>query len=121
MAFSIKKNEIINYLPQALHGFEVKLFEYIDNLHFTLTPSDCLESPDEYIEIARTKFLDAGWDGDGNIELMWIPPFVLNREKTDFDTHGMVVWHVKQTEDGISWLLYPKGLFEWIIDPIHDK
>jgi len=22
-------------------------------------------------------------------------------------THGVVVWHVKQQSDGISWILYP--------------
>ncbi len=39
---------------------------------------------------------------------MWIPPFAVDEDE-EFDdwTNGITVWHVKQLEDGISWILYP--------------
>jgi hypothetical protein len=112
MAFTIKKTEIIDYPPESLKNFDVTSYEWIDNLNFTLSPNDCLKNAEEYISIARQRFLEEGWHGDGEIELMWVPPFMLNEEKQWNYTKGIIVWHVKQLEDGISWLLFPKGLFE---------
>jgi len=112
MAYSIKKQNIIDYPPDALKEFGVTCYEWIDNLNFTLNPKECIENPDEYISIARQRFLEDGWHGDGDIELMWIPPFMLKQEIQLTNTNGVVVWHVKQLEDGISWLLYPKVIFD---------
>jgi len=103
------KKQIISYPPETLRTFAVYSYEWIDNLNFTLDPKDCLENPDDYIDIAKDMFLEAGWDGDGIIELMWIPPFVLEQQMTT-NTLGVVVWHVKQLEDGISWILYPRSI-----------
>ena len=111
MAYSIKKSEIIDYPPEQLKNFEIMAYEWIDNLNFTINPKDCIENADEYISVAKQRFLEDGWDGDGNIELMWVPPFMLKQEKQWSFTKGITVWHVKQLEDGISWLLYPKELF----------
>lgn len=111
MAYSIKKEEIITYSPEHLRTFEVTLYEWIDNLNFTLKPSECLANYQEYIEIAKEKFLKAGWYGDGEIELMWIPPFAL-KDKTVESYVGVTIWHVKQKEDGISWILSPIDIYE---------
>ncbi|WP_282628391.1 hypothetical protein [Empedobacter sedimenti] len=117
MSYTINKQEIIDYPPEKLKDFEVTSYEWIDNLNFTLNPADCLDHPDEYISIVKQRFLDDNWDGDGDIELMWIPPFML-REDVQWDfTKGITIWHVKQSEDGTSWLLYPKELFENGINP----
>ncbi len=101
------KGKIITYPPETLRTFNVEAYEWIDNLNFTISPEACLENADEYINIAKEIFLDAGWDGDGEIELMWIPPFMLHGMVTKDITHGITIWHVKQEEDGISWLLSP--------------
>jgi len=101
------KKEIINYPPETLRSFIVYMYEWIDNLNFTIAPEDCLGNANEYISIAKELFLEAGWEGDGQIELMWIPPFMLKREPTENYTYGVTIWHVKQLEDGISWLLSP--------------
>lgn len=118
MAYSIKKNEIIKYPPKLLRTYVVGYYEWIDNLNFTLDPKDCLENAEEYIKIVKEKFLEAGWYGDGKIELMWIPPFMFDEEfilqekiKWEYG-YGITIWHVKQLEDGISWLLFPKELFK---------
>jgi hypothetical protein len=59
----------------------------------------------------KQRFLKEGWEGDGEVDLMWVPPFILKDQKQGSLFKGVVVWHVKQVNDGISWLLYPKGLF----------
>ncbi|MGB4774257.1 MAG: hypothetical protein WBP45_03725, partial [Daejeonella sp.] len=85
-------------------------YEWIDNLNFTLKPEECLNNPEEYIRIAKELFLNEGWAGDGEIELMWVPPFMFQKTQTEDFTQGFVVWHVKQEEDGISWILTPVKL-----------
>ncbi len=114
MAYTIKKSDVIDYSPELLNDFEVLMYEYIDNLHFTLKPNECLENADEYISIAKERFLKEGWAGDGDVELIWIPPFMLKTDdgKTIYwnETKGIIVWHVKQESDGISWLLIPDRL-----------
>ena len=39
---------------------------------------------------------------------MWIPPFMFDGIRSEEFTLGVTVWHVKQKEDGISWILHPK-------------
>lgn len=115
MSFTIPKTEIIQYPPKVLNTYEASMYEYIDNLHFTLDPKECLDNAEEYIAIVTKRFLKIGWHGDGEIRLMWVPPFMLN-EKFQWDhqynTVGVTIWHVKQIEDGLSWMLYPKGLMQ---------
>jgi len=106
------KKAIINYPPSTLKTFEVFSYEWIDNLCFAIDPKECLENADEYIKIANDIFLEDGWDGDGRIELMWIPPFMFEGIRSEDFTVGVVVWHVKQLEDGISWILHPKNIFD---------
>jgi len=107
MAFSRSINDIINYSPSRLNQFELIMYEWIDNLNFTLDPMFHLKNAENYIKIAKTRFLKAGWEGDGKIELMWIPPFMFKGTRTEEFTNGIIVWHVKQQEDGFSWILSP--------------
>ena len=105
------KSKIINYGPEELRTFELISYEWIDNLCFTVSPKECLSNSDEYVQIAKEIFLEAGWYGDGEIELMWIPPFAFAGNMSRDATEGITVWHVKQKEDGISWILHPQGMF----------
>ena len=38
---------------------------------------------------------------------MWIPPFMFKGVRTKEFTVGVTIWHVKQREDGFSWILSP--------------
>jgi hypothetical protein len=107
MSVSRKIKDVITYLPETLRDYRVIMYEWIDNLNFTLNPNDHLENADDYIKIVKELFLNAGWDGDGEIKLMWIPPFMLKGQRTEEFTNGVIVWHVKQIEDGLSWILTP--------------
>lgn len=110
MAFTKTIKEIIQYPPSALDSFELIAYEWIDNLNFTLNPKDHLDNADDYIQKAKDRFINAGWHGDGSIEFMWIPPFMFQGVRTEEFTAGVIVWHVKQQEDGISWILSPVRL-----------
>lgn len=107
MSFTIDKKTIITYPAEELCSFSVTMYEWIDNLHFTLSPHECLDDPSEYLDIAGELFREAGWDGIGEIRLMWIPPFMFQGDRTSEFTQGVIIWHVKQDEDGLSWILSP--------------
>ena len=107
MSWQRDKTDIIKYPPETLRTFELIMYEWIDNLCFTIDPRECLDNAEEYISIAKELFLEAGWHGDGEIELMWIPPFMFGGVRAPEFTVGVVLWHVKQQEDGLSWILTP--------------
>ena len=90
-----------------MDSFHADGFEYIDNLNFALNAETYLEgnsSRDQYISKAKEIFRRIGWHGDGEIQLIWLPPFLFGSYGL---TRGVVLWHVKQVEDGISWILSP--------------
>jgi hypothetical protein len=53
-------------------------------------------------------FKKAGWEGDGKVEIFCIPPFLPPANGAD----GFVIWHVKQENNGTSWLASEMRLFE---------
>jgi hypothetical protein len=109
MAYSVPESSVIDYGPESLNSFSLYGYEWIDNLHFTLAATKFVADPEPYLTVVRQRFLEAGWDGDGEIDLIWLPPFVFPLE-LKITPVGVVVWHVKQLEDGISWLLSPVPL-----------
>lgn len=110
MSFSISKDRVVPYGPEELRNFRVYGFEWIDNLHFLIDPQMFLGSRAEaYEEIAKERFLEAGWAGDGKIQLLWLPPFTFPLN-LDVAPEGVILWHVKQEEDGVSFLLAPLAL-----------
>lgn len=109
MAFNIDAEKVIDYEPEAIRTFHAYAVEWIDNLHFLLLPSAFLPAPESYVAVARECFLAAGWWSGGEINLLWLPPFVFPRSM-NVGAEGVVLWHVKQEDDGISWLLSPLEL-----------
>lgn len=110
MSYTIPKHEVIEYPARALRDFHVYGYEWIDELHFIRPPEEFFvehEDPlERYLAVVRERFAAAGWDGDGSIGLLWLPPFVFPLSLRIHPT-GVLVWHVKQKEDGVSWLLSP--------------
>lgn len=108
MAFTIGKNEVINYPAEVLRRFHCFEWNPIDNLNFSRAPEEFIENPEEYIEEAKKMFLKEGWEGDGEIRLIWIPEFSLvDHSKVENSKNGVVLWCVKQMNDGRTWLLSP--------------
>jgi hypothetical protein len=112
---------LFNYQPAAIAFFHLYIYEWIDEQDFSLTlpGDDGYFSP--YVEAAQQKFLSHGWTGIGSVQLIWIPPFALcgilaggvgafmDRMGESW-SRGLILWHVKQAEDGLSFLLSPVEL-----------
>ena len=118
MSFTVPTSAVIDYSPEAMASFPVYAFEWIDNLHFVMPPGRFLPDPTAHVEAARAALVKAGWEGDGEIGLLWLPPFVFPVGSRS-SWLGIALWHVKQLEDGISWLLSPvelpfEGFARWL-------
>jgi hypothetical protein len=53
-------------------------------------------------------FSESGWEGDGEINCIFIPPCFHSSDSGA--THCKVVYHVKQGNNGTSWLAIPRGM-----------
>ena len=80
----------------------VEQYQFIDNLRHIIVPKELGDNYENKIEDVKQAFLKNGWEGDGEIGLIWIPPFI----EDNGDTFGEYVWHVKQNNNGISFLGY---------------
>ncbi|MBO9829840.1 hypothetical protein J7373_16425 [Xanthomonas sp. A2111] len=107
MAYTIPKHQVLSYAPEALRSFSVYGFEWIDNLHFLADPTDFIaDGVEAFIQVANEMFAEAGWAGNGDIRLMWLPSFAFPLA-LGIPPKGIVLWHVKQQEDGVSFILSP--------------
>lgn len=90
------------------------VYEYfhIDWLRAIWSPYDYFKGH-EKAEIDRAtsaveeRLLRGGWEGDGEIGIIWLPPFVdIGIE----EPLGFEVWHVKQENNGMSFLASSREL-----------
>ena len=101
---------VIPYGPEALRTLDVYGVEWRDSLHFLVNPQEFVgDRTPAYLAIARERFLEAGWAGDGEVALLWLPAFGFPLAPP-IPWAGVVLWHVKQEEDGLSLLLSPRPL-----------
>lgn len=56
-------------------------------------------SPEEIDDVRRTLKL-CGWEGDGTLDAMLVPPFFASHSNPGW----FPVFHVKQSNNGISWI-----------------
>ncbi|MEO6278696.1 hypothetical protein [Roseateles sp.] len=107
MAHAIPASKVVHYAAEALRSFFIYGFEWIDNLLFLQDPEVFVGADaGKYLDIAKERFLEFGWEGDGVIQLLWLPPFVFP-VGLNVPPEGVALWHVKQEEDGVSYLLSP--------------
>jgi hypothetical protein len=118
---SSKAFAMIKYSEKEVEGFHCYIYEWIDELGFCLRPSDGVRNWESYEAAVKEKFRSHGWSGNGHVQLMWLPPFALKGVLADgVDsflskvgeswTSGLVLWHTKQKEDGLSFILSPVRL-----------
>lgn len=93
----------------ARNSIRVEQYQFIDNLEHIIDPQELGTCYTNKIEEVKKAFLENGWEGDGKIGLIWIPPFL---EGTN-DTMGRYVWHVKQDNNGISFLGYEEAEYSF--------
>jgi hypothetical protein len=76
MSYSVPASSVIDYPAETMASFPIYAFEWIDNLHFIQPPDRFLPDPSAHVEAARAAFLRAGWEGTGEVGLLWLPTFV---------------------------------------------
>ncbi len=88
-------------------------YHYIDWGHcFMFDARQALKEgiKDRYVEIVmgavELRLRVAGWEGDGAVTIMWLPPFVVGN---DWGA-GQVVFHVKQSNNGTSFMVTKEPL-----------
>ncbi len=89
-----------------IESYYVYVYTFLDDLSFVRNPFEHFQYEDEYrikdaIHLVSKKFKEHGWEGDGEIGIIWLPPFV---DLGVHDTYGTYIWHVKQRNNGISFL-----------------
>lgn len=111
-AFTVELETLVPYTAAEVPTLKLYGYESIDNLHFLLEPEEVIRDVSRcngLCDAVVRRFKDGGWDGTGCLSLLWIPSFVFPVEAA-VGSEGIVVWHVKQHEDGVSWLLSPVAL-----------
>lgn len=89
--------------PEDVRDFYVYSYHFIDDRLFFLNARETLAGfPDgsALVEEAEKLLKNYGWEGDGTLELLWLPPFIGVGVE---DTYGVVCFHVKQSNNGTSW------------------
>lgn len=96
--------------PAQIRRYHVYQYHHLDELRFMPLATEVLQAApnaNEILATVREVFEQAGWEGDGDLQMMWLPPFVGAGIE---DTHGAFIWHVKQANNGTSWLASPVEL-----------
>lgn len=96
--------------PNVLDEYEVYQYQHVDCLELMPSAEAVLQNVPNRIEVleaVRRKLRASGWEGDGEIKIMWIPPFVGAGVE---DTWGLAVWFVKQSNNGTAFMASPVSL-----------
>src|SRR5580704_6394843 len=94
------------FRPEEIPHLNVYQYHHLDYLSFIRKPEQVIDtrSPEEFKKLmaaVKERFLKAGWEGDGSFGIIWLPPFV---DTGIEDTWGSYLWHVKQENNGTSWV-----------------
>ena len=94
--------------PDSVKNFFVYSYNYIDFHDYTKSAHEVLESwsrREDFISALKELWLAHGWAGDGVVTTIWLPPFLIEDLS---DEVGHIIWHVKQLNQGTSWLASDK-------------
>lgn len=85
-------------------GYHIYGFEWIDRLDHFLDAEEALASwslREVFFAYFKKRFAESPfWVDDGKMQLLWLPPFI----GEGAGTRGFYILHVKQSEDGLSWI-----------------
>lgn len=96
--------------PTVVQDYEVYQYQHIDCLDLMPSAEAVLQGVPNRTEVLAAvskKLKTCGWEGDGQIQIMWIPPFMGAGVE---DTWGFVVWFVKQSNNGTAFMASPVKL-----------
>lgn len=93
--------------PDLTEEFFVYRYEHMDVLDFMPSAEAVLGKYNGYnllLDKVKSKLSENGWEGDGEIQLLWLPPFC---DLVYEDTCGIIAWFVKQENNGTSFICSP--------------
>ena len=93
--------------PDGVKHWHLYSYEYLDDLSFMPLASEVFKNwsdGEKLVKAVEDRLKNIGWEGDGDMQVMWLPPFAGAGPNNNF---GCYVLHVKQLEDGISWIASP--------------
>jgi hypothetical protein len=93
--------------PSGVEHWVLYSYEYLDDLSFMPLASEVFKDwadGGKIVSAVGERLKKLGWDGDGDIQVMWLPPFAGAGPHNNFGCYAL---HVKQLEDGISWIASP--------------
>lgn len=96
--------------PSVIDDYQVYRYEHIDMLEFMPLAVKVLQgvkNSQRIIERVERRLKKAGWEGDGELQILWIPPFIGAGVQ---DTYGVTVWFVKQSNNGTAFMASPVSL-----------
>lgn len=96
-------------LLESISQYFVYEYPHLDDLRYMANAALLLEPgqpQEEVIDTIGELFLQRGWDGEGLIQAMWLPPFVC----PEGNDEGVLIYHVQQSPDGPSLLASPVEL-----------
>lgn len=116
---------------QPKEHYRVVSFEHIDDSRcfhplsaeiedggLTETPEAERQQQEAELRAELSKlFRAAGWEGDGDIECFFVPPCFCNRG----DTNCATIFHVKQSNNGTSWLAIPRDFRFQMSEQFHSR
>lgn len=104
--------------PECARNYHYYAYEYLDDLSFMPSALEALDGwphATQLLNEVAARLKDLGWEGDGEFQMLWLPPFVGAGTQDNF---GCYCLHVKQRNDGISWIASPVVLpFHRIFQP----
>lgn len=88
---------------ESIQDMSVYEYTFLDDLSFIKPIEEFfeLDAKEEYITELKQLFSNHGWEGDGDLGVIWFPPFVGVGVE---NTYGHYVYHVKQLNNGTSFL-----------------
>lgn len=107
-AHELIRDEITN--PKCVRDYEVYEYQHVDILEFMPPASAVLQgvgNANEVLAEVAYALRAGGWEGDGTIRILWIPPFMGAGSE---DTWGIAAWFVKQSNNGTSFIASPVPL-----------
>ena len=96
--------------PEIVDAFKTYHYEHVDLLDLMPAAADVLEGlpgASALLDKVREVLAGAGWEGDGTVRILWLPPFI---EPAYEDGWGIPVWFVKQSNNGTAFLASPVEL-----------
>ena len=103
MEIKVYKYHYIDLRPNIKDN-TIELYKAFYWEDFSYYGDEFMEEKYDYTKSQVSKaFAKAGWEGDGKIQLIWIPPFIETGFESDM---GSLIWHVKQSNNGTSFVAF---------------